>query len=59
LGEIKPDGGKRKGVTQRGKEKQRRRRVWRYLCLTDEHRERKKIIVKRMVEEYQSSKKRE
>lgn len=32
-------------MTQREKEKQRRRRVRRYLCLADEHRGRKKIIV--------------
>lgn len=49
LGDIKPDGGERKGVTQRGKEKQRRRRVRRYICLADEHRGRKKIIVDKKI----------
>lgn len=50
--------GKEKGSdTGREKEKQRRRWVRRYLCLTDEHRGRKKIIVDREAEKYQSSEK--
>lgn len=43
--------GKEKGSdTGREKEKQRRRWVRRYLCLTDEHRGRKKITVDREAE---------
>lgn len=53
LGEMKPDGAKRKGETQGEKEKQRKRRVRRYLCLTDEPRVRKKIIVDREAQKYQ------
>lgn len=50
--------GKEKGSdNKREKEKQRRRRVRRYLCLTDEHRGRLKIIVDRKAEKYQSSEK--
>lgn len=52
--------GKEKGSDrEREKEKQRRQRVRRYLCLTDEYRGRKKIIVDRNHEKYQSSKRRE
>lgn len=50
--------GKEKGSDTKGeKEEQRRQRVRRYLCLTDQNRGRKIITVDRKPKIYQSSKK--
>lgn len=52
--------GKEKGSDTKGeKEEQRRQRVRRYLCLTDQNRGRKIITVDGKPKIYQSSKKRE